>query len=412
MLRVMDDFMPTGAIAFFAPSGDMGHVVFLSAIRDFLLDDDGLITQWTAGMAERLGSLLALFALPLLTTWILLHGYRIVSGRAREPMMGLVADAGRAALIVFAVTAASMGNPWMAARINELDQLISVLVSGEQDMDGQIRASLGWMQFALSSIDTLPTGGDAAIASARERSLWFAGIGTAGPVVVGGTLLMLMQIVLRFLMAMAPLAVMCLLFQATRPVFRRWLQYCVGSLFRLAVTAVMTSVALKMVCAVAAAFWADRLLHAAVQRLSNGAVDLQMAEGVSSMALQQGGLGLIMTLLIVTVPQMTAEFFMGTLGQFSAYSMFGGNTSNEQVPAAQPQPVRSHQGHAQGDQPRNGDTAGRMKPPEVVGATRGSSHGASANEDVIKRSPRPHASFTDRGPDPSRAPVALTPESP
>lgn len=371
------------------PTSDLGHLVFFSAIRDFLLDDDGLITRWTAGMAERLGTLLALFTLPLLTTWILLHGYRIVSGRSREPMMALVVDAGRAALIVFVVTAASMGNPWLAARINELDQLIGVLVSGERDMDGQIRASLGWMQFALASIDALPTGGDSAVAAARERSLWFAGIGTAGPVVVGGTLLMLLQIVVRFLVAMAPLAVLCLLFQATRPIFQRWLQYCVSSLFRLAVTAAMTSLALKMVCAVAAAFWADKLLNAAVQKLSHGAVDLHMAEGVSSMALQQGGLGLIMTLLIITVPQMTAEFFMGALGQFSHYSAFGGagtSSSEADRPAyranPQPEPIQARK-----QTPDRAD--GKPSMPRIP-ASMGQAAYPAANTDVIKKATGNH----------------------
>ena len=46
-----------------APTSDLGHLVFFSAIRDFLLDDDGLVTRWTAGMAERVVALaLALVA--------------------------------------------------------------------------------------------------------------------------------------------------------------------------------------------------------------------------------------------------------------------------------------------------------------------------------------------------------------
>lgn len=43
----------------------------------------------------------------------------------------------------------------------------------------------------------------------------------------------------------------------------------------------------------------------------------------SSMAMQQGGLGLLMTLFLVTVPPMAAAFFQGTVGQFMAYNAFG-----------------------------------------------------------------------------------------
>ena len=41
------------------------------------------------------------------------------------------------------------------------------------------------------------------------------------------------------------------------------------------------------------------------------------------MAMQQGGLGLLMTFFFVTVPPMAAAFFQGTLGHFSAYTQFG-----------------------------------------------------------------------------------------
>ena len=35
------------------------------------------------------------------------------------------------------------------------------------------------------------------------------------------------------------------------------------------------------------------------------------------------GLGLLMTLFLITVPPMAAAFFQGTVGQFMAYNAFG-----------------------------------------------------------------------------------------
>ena len=370
------------------PTGDLANLLFFSAIRDFLLADDGLITRWSTGLAERLSVLIGMVALPLLTTWVLLHGYRILSGRSRDAMMALVIDGARAGLIIFVATATSLGNPWLAARVNELDQTISELVTGGHDMDKQISDSLAFMQLALSSIDFLPTGDDASLASAKERSLWFAGLGTAGPAVIGGTLLLLLQIVMRFLTAMAPLAVMCLLFEPTRQIFHRWVQYCVGSLFRLAVTAVMTSIALKMVCAVASAFWVSKLLNAAVRKLSGGVIDLQMTEGVSSMALQQGGLGLILGLLIITVPMMAAEFFMGTLGHFNHYSMFGGVSGGINMPGPMGQPPGTYQLPAQAGQTRTGPAYEGGAQPQIVRTT--AHHPdriAAASRDVIRATP-------------------------
>ena len=41
------------------------------------------------------------------------------------------------------------------------------------------------------------------------------------------------------------------------------------------------------------------------------------------MAMQQGGLGLVMSTLIVMTPPMAASFFQGALGNFVAQSSFG-----------------------------------------------------------------------------------------
>jgi len=66
-----------------------------------------------------------------------------------------------------------------------------------------------------------------------------------------------------------------------------------------------------VVTAVAASFWVNSFLGGS-------------SEGVNSMAMQQGGLGLILTMLIISAPPMAAAFFQGTLGNFTAFSQFGG----------------------------------------------------------------------------------------
>ncbi|WP_421575321.1 hypothetical protein [Stenotrophomonas maltophilia] len=58
---------------------------------------------------------------------------------------------------------------------------------------------------------------------------------------------------------------------------------------------------------------------------------------MSSIAMQQGGMGLILTTLILTAPPMSAVFFQGTLGSFMAYSQIGGSGVGAQ-PGPQGQP--------------------------------------------------------------------------
>ncbi|WP_338123859.1 hypothetical protein [Xanthomonas bonasiae] len=82
-------------------------------------------------------------------------------------------------------------------------------------------------------------------------------------------------------------------------------------MFSLSVLSFTVGLATKVIAAVAAGFLAKWMA-------ANGT-----GEGVSSMALQQGGIGLVLSTLIITAPPMAASFFQGTLGQFTLYSGFG-----------------------------------------------------------------------------------------
>jgi type IV secretion system protein VirB6 len=78
-------------------------------------------------------------------------------------------------------------------------------------------------------------------------------------------------------------------------------------------------------------------------------------QGVSSMAMQQGGLGLLMTLFLVTVPPMAAAFFQGTVGQFMAYNAFGQGQAM--------QPTRPGGGYAPAPAPASNVATPAYQPP-------------------------------------------------
>jgi type IV secretion system protein VirB6 len=73
---------------------------------------------------------------------------------------------------------------------------------------------------------------------------------------------------------------------------------------------------MQMLTAITAAYIAQYVASIA----TNGALS---TDGLNSMALQQGGIGLILTVLIVSAPPMAAAFFQGTLGSFQSFSSFG-----------------------------------------------------------------------------------------
>jgi type IV secretion system protein VirB6 len=113
-------------------------------------------------------------------------------------------------------------------------------------------------------------------------------------------------------------------------------------MFSLAVLTVMVGLALDMIVAVAASFWVGRFQGAS-------------QEGINSMAMQQGGLGLILTVLIISAPPMAAAFFQGTLGQFLAYSQFGGTAHTSAGSRPAETGFRGHHGQPAMDAGRSAD---------------------------------------------------------
>lgn len=289
---------------------DLGNLFFFYEIKEFV---NYRIDRFMEGFIGRTMSLAGAVALTLMTLWITFKGIRILTGKSQESMMALVMDSLRATLIVAAATTVAAGGSSVVTTMADgMTDVIYQTVTGEREDDpySAIDKSLGYMQLAMLSIDALQINGDATVAAAKTRAQVFTGVGIAGPALVGGTLLMLNRIAIALFVGLGPIFILCLLFDATKQLFSKWLLFGIGTMFSLGVLSVMVSLALDVVLAVAASFWVGNFLGT-------------RTEGISSMALQQGGLGVVMTMLIVTVPPMAASFFQGTLGSYSLSSAFG-----------------------------------------------------------------------------------------
>ncbi|MCD0264947.1 type IV secretion system protein, partial [Xanthomonas melonis] len=124
----------------------------------------------------------------------------------------------------------------------------------------------------------------------KGRAMLMAGFGTASPPMAAGAMLLLFKFTMAFLIGIGPIFILALIFDQTKDLFKKWLFYVIGTLFSMAMLSVVTAMVLKFTVKVAAAYWAVKF------------IPLASAEGLSSQALQQGGIGLIMTMLIITIP--------------------------------------------------------------------------------------------------------------
>lgn len=301
----------------FAPQvQSVGDFVFYRSILEYLRDEIqefgidllGRAMQWVGGIA-----------LTLLTIWIMVQGFRIVTGRSRDSMMLLVMSSLRATLVLTVATSMALfGSDLHELLTGSLKNEINWVVTGDEDgPEAAIDRNLAWMQVALTSIDSLHVVSDSTLDDSKTRAMWFSGLGTGGPALVGGAMLLLYEVALALFIGLGPLFVLALLFDQTKALFSRWLYYGVGTLFSMAVLSAMVSIALEMVARIAAAFWATALIG----RINES----DFTDGITSQAMQQGGVGMILTILIVSAPPMAAMFFQGTLGSFLPYSQVSGS---------------------------------------------------------------------------------------
>ena len=297
-----------------SPLTDFSNMVFFQQINEFLRDE---IDEFGVNLLGRTMAWVGSVVLTLMTLWISIQGYRIVTGQSHESMMALVNYSLRSVLIIGIATGMAVGGSTIYRFLSEdvSREITQVVTGNDEDAYASIDRSLGYMQFALGSIDTLQVGQDGMVGDAKARAMWFTGLGTGGPAITAGTMLLLNKIAMALFIGLGPLFVLTLLFEQTKPLFGKWLYYGIGTMFSLAVLSVMVALALDMVVAVAASFWVGKF-----QDVSQ--------EGINSMAMQQGGLGLILTVLIISAPPMAAAFFQGTLGQFLGNSQFGGAATN------------------------------------------------------------------------------------
>ncbi|UKE60834.1 type IV secretion system protein [Xanthomonas translucens pv. poae] len=296
---------------------NLGNYALFTLINNFLRDEIDYF-QWS--LLIRMSWWVTVTAMSALTVWVLFKGYQVATGQSRQSAMELVVTALRASLIVgVAMGMVSAAKPhgdesslyWRAT--DGLSSAIVKTVTGSSDSPyKEIDKNLALMQVGMTIIDQINTAGDPERDKEKDRARMFSGLGMAGPGVVGGSLLLLNKLAIALFIGFGPLFILCLLFDATKSLFQKWLLYGIGTMFSLSVLTFTVSLATKVTTAVAAGFiakWAA----------TNGTA----GEGVMSMALQQGGIGLVLSTLILTAPPMAAAFFQGTLGQFNAYSQLG-----------------------------------------------------------------------------------------
>ena len=186
------------------------------------------------------------------------------------------------------------------------------------------------MQAAMAFVNQLDTGADPVLEDKKTRASLMTAAGIGGPAIVAGGLLLTLKVAMALFIALGPIFIMCLLFKQTTPLFQKWLYYGLSTMFATAMFAVVSDIAMDLVENTTAALFVSDLFTTTLDPTgaSNAA-----AAGIMNASVQQLGLGLMLSTLLITTPAMAANFFNGVMGAYAAQNhltSFGGATAPTQ----------------------------------------------------------------------------------
>ena len=348
-----------------------GELLFFDTIQKYLMHE----ADWF--LSNILGNVYVLLTgimLSLMTIWVLIHGYRIMSGQSRESLMGFMMTAGKAvAILTVAGVIGASGGTLFKSITDGVSGSITYMVTGDSTDDpySKIDDNLKLMQTGLGAMKAIDTGGDESVESERTQALWMSGIGTAGPAVVAGTLLIINKFGMALFIGLAPVFILFLLFDQTKPMFQTWLKFGLGLMVSMAVLTFMSEISMRMVGALAVVAFTQSLFT-------------EGGSGFTAAAMQQGGLGLILTALLITVPNMATNFIGTAASGFIGANAMGSYGSVPQAGG----------GHGGGGSGGTGVYGGA--PPNGVPSSAQAS-GSISNQGAIPNQSARHTIPTDSG---------------
>lgn len=301
-------------------AADLPNMAFFALIKDHL---DTMILQFQGRLLNRVGKIIGAFAATVVTLWILVQGFRIATGQSREPMMALVVNSLKSVLIVgIALSAAVTADKSYDALTDGLSKVVREVMTGRTD-DGpyaDMDKVLGVLQVGIELVNSIDVGGDVMTNDTKQKSMTMIGVGLGGPVIMAMIAMMLNKIAMALFIGLGPFFILCLLFDQTKALFQKWLFYGIATMMSMAVLITMTTIAIDLILAVGAAFWVPSMIPGLGTN----------KESLMSMALQQGGLGTILSALILAAPPMAGAFFNGVMGSFYGANSFGGEAFRPQ----------------------------------------------------------------------------------
>ena len=257
----------------------------------------------------------------LFTFWIMVQGYLILTGRSQDSLKAFVFNVGKTYIIILVALGVSSTSEFALRNLTKVttDGVASLMMGENENSDEiskclmkatssilgcQIDQNLITAQAVMAFINQIDTADNARLSEQVEQAKLFAGVGTAGPGIVTGTMLILYRVAMALFIGFSPFFILCLMFKKTTPYFTKWLNYGLATIFSSVLLAVMAGICTDLVEIIARRQFANDAVFTALG-IDNS--------GVFQAAMNQLGLGLMMSTVLILVPPMAGAWFNGVM---------------------------------------------------------------------------------------------------
>ena len=268
--------------------------------------------------------------LALLTLWVMIQGYLLVTGRSQEGVKGFIFNLGKNYIVITIALGVSIGSNFGVRTLTDtLSNGVSQIMHGNNDFGSEclteqtafvtgckIDLNLKTTQLVLSSLSAIDTADDDHLEDKLSQAKWFAGIGTAGPAIVAGTMLIMYRIAIALFVGFAPIFILCLLFKRTAPLFQKWLYFGLATIFSSVMLGIMSEISMDLIGNVFGGSVAGNFVAKIIGESG--------PTGIMETVTQQLGLGLMLSTLLITVPPMAGMWFNGVMATYSGYNAMQG----------------------------------------------------------------------------------------
>ena len=231
-------------------------------------------------------------------------------------------------IVAVALGVAAGGDFSVRVLTDTLSDGISQIMTGDSDVGSKcltqdsksiigcrIDQNLTATQSMMGILDGIDTADSEYLEGKVTQARWFVGVGTAGPAIVAGTMLIMFRIAMALFIGFAPIFILCLLFKKTAPLFQKWLYYGLATIFSSVMLGVMAEISMDLVANIA--------ITDAVSNIASALIGGNVG-GIMQTVTQQLGLGLMLSTLLITVPPMAGAWFNGMMSTYSGYNAMQG----------------------------------------------------------------------------------------